>query len=165
MWRLYYAAALAERQNKTWNFQVRVESCFLYCVMCQNIQVHCQCHCCTRDCVHHCRNHIWPSNSSFQFNEEQNKMMLSTIMMADNTCYSWKIFNAVVWIWVCWASNWRDHGHGEWRLLVSFVVGYCTGYHCLHETVAWPARKGDIVIKCKLYRWYCTKQQNTWVIL
>ena len=34
---------------------------------------------------------------------------------------------------------------------MSFVDRYCMGYHCLRETVAWPARNGDIlVIKCKL---------------
>jgi hypothetical protein len=31
------------------------------------------------------------------------------------------------------------NGHGERRLFLSFVVFYCKGYHCLRETVAWPA--------------------------
>ena len=68
----------------------------------------------------------------FNSMKSKNKMMLNTIMTAANTCYSWKIFNAVVWIQVCWASNGRDNGHGEWGLLVSFVDGYCTAYGLFH---------------------------------
>ena len=89
--------------------------------------------------------------SAFQFNEEQSKILLNIIMTSANTCYSWKIFNAVlVWSQVCWASNWSKNGHGEWRLLVSFHGGYCTGYNCLRKTEAWPARNG----------WYCNIVQS-----
>ena len=35
-------------------------------------------------------------------------------------------------------SNLIEFGRGERRLFLSFVVFYCTGYHCLRETVAWP---------------------------
>jgi hypothetical protein len=36
---------------------------------------------------------------------------------------------------------------------VSFELLYITGYHCLHQSVAWPGLNGsivgNIVIKCK----------------
>jgi hypothetical protein len=34
-------------------------------------------------------------------------------------------------------------------MLVSFVDGYCMGYHCVRETVAWPAQIGDKWCFCK----------------
>jgi hypothetical protein len=37
------------------------------------------------------------------------------------------------------------NGHGERRLFLSFVELYCTGYHCVRKTVAWPAIIGVFV--------------------
>ena len=40
----------------------------------------------------------------------------------------------------CW--NWWDNGHGERKMLVSFVDGYCKGFHsCLRAKVACLAQK------------------------
>ena len=39
--------------------------------------------------------------------------------------------------------------HGQGMMLVSFVDGYCTGYHCVRETVAWPAQIGNKWCFCK----------------
>jgi hypothetical protein len=80
--------------------------------------------------------------SAFQLNQEQNKMLQKIIMTAANIDHLCNIFDAIAWsrVWCC--SKGQDNGHGERRLLVSFVDWYFTGYHCLRETVAWPALKG-----------------------
>ena len=80
--------------------------------------------------------------NAFQLNKEQTKMLWNLIMTAANISHlCTSIFHVIAWSQGCCCSKWRDNGHGEKRLLVSFVDGYCSGYYCLRETVAWPAQK------------------------
>ena len=149
-------------------FKVRVKSCFVYCVLCQHSRVCHPHHRSTRDCVHYCRIYIRPSNTSLQcISIEWNakKILLNTIMTAAYMCCLWKIIDAIAWTWGRGSSNWRENGHGEWRLLVSFDGGYCTGYHCLREIVAWPALKvGNGQCKAQYGR-NCKSGQKAWTIL
>ena len=130
--------------------QLYQSSLVLYTVYCANTSKYAVDATAVRGIVYttrYCWIHIWPSNTSlhaFQLNEEQTKMLWKIIMTAAKISHLCSMFDATVWSRDCCCSKWQDNGHGDRRLLVSFVNGFCTGYHCLRETVAWLAQKiGD----------------------
>jgi len=81
--------------------------------------------------------------SAWQFNGKRHKILPNIIMTAANVCSSCTILDAIAWRRGCSWWLWRDNGHGERTLLVSFDGQYAMGYHCLRETVAWPALQGS----------------------
>ncbi len=81
--------------------------------------------------------------SAWQFNGKRHKIPPNIIMTAANVCSSCTILDAIAWMRGCSWWWWRDNGHGERTLLVSFDYQYATGYHCLRENVVWPVLQGS----------------------
>ena len=81
--------------------------------------------------------------SAWQFNGKRHKIPPNIIMTVANVCSPCTILDDIAWRRGCTWWRWRNNGHGERTMLVSFDDQYAMGYHCLRKTVAWPALQGS----------------------